>query len=247
LTVPDHLRRSIESEVAWHVAGLDILGIAWERGRDIWRRLESASPVFLAAIALESDVTAARLAASVADVDGEVAVLDPWAVLDFAPLGFHKLWTEPWMHRVPGPFGTRGDAPPGFTVARVIEPAEIAVFEEAVFRGMTGSFDESQRATVHPPSTGGLETLQLLLGSVDGQAACTGVAVPFTDGLLVSGIATLAPFRRRGYGAAITRAVCETQPHQDAYLRASDMGVPVYERLGFATLGLATVWARGPR
>jgi GNAT superfamily N-acetyltransferase len=242
----EHLRRAIEAEVAWHVAGLDILGVAWDRERDVWRRVSQSSPVFLAAISLDHDVTAARLAASVADVEGDVAVLDSFAKLDLTSLGYRKLWTEPWMHRAPAPFGVLGAAPPQLVVARAITPAEIALFEQTEFVGMTDAFDASQRGTVHPASTGLVDTLHPLLGTVSGEAVTVGFSVPFTDGVLVAGIATPAPFRRRGYGAAITRAVCETQRHDDAYLRASDMGLRMYERLGFVTLGMATVWARGP-
>ena len=244
-TTDEYVHRAIESEVAWHVAGLDILGVPWERAGALWRRTAPSTNVFLTAMSLDRRVTAEQLAASVASVHGDVGVLDSFDSLDLSVFGYRKLWTEPWMLRRAGPFGSFGAPPPGFTVTRAIGPDEIAAFKETVFRGMNDDWDEAWRGTVHPPTTGQFDTLRLLLGRANDEPVTAGLAVPFADGVLVSGIATPAPLRRRGYGAAITRAVCETQPGDDAYLRASAMGRPVYERLGFVALGSATLWIRG--
>ena len=235
---------SARAEVAWHQAGLDILGVPWTIDDSMWWRTVVTTPVFLAAITLDRSVSAVQLAGAVAGLGGDVAVLDSFDALDMAPHGYRRVYTEPWMMRRAGPFGSIGAAPAGFSVTRAIEPGDVALFERTVFMGMTGEYAEHSRGSVHPPTTGQFDTLRLLVGRAGGEAVAAGLSVPCPDGVLVSGIATPAPHRRRGYGAAITRAVCETQPADDAFLRASDMGRPTYERLGFATVGWATVWAR---
>lgn len=75
-----------------------------------------------------------------------------------------------------------------------------------------------------------------LLGRVGGEPVATGIAV--VDGMWcgVFAIATSALFRSRGYGAAMTLRLAHegaTRGARVAYLQASDMGEPIYRRLGF--------------
>lgn len=80
---------------------------------------------------------------------------------------------------------------------------------------------------------------RLYLGHLDGRPVAT-------SGLLVTGdiagvywVATAADFRRRGLGEAMTRhAVNEgvTLGCTSAALQASEMGAPIYERMGFRTV-----------
>jgi GNAT superfamily N-acetyltransferase len=54
-------------------------------------------------------------------------------------------------------------------------------------------------------------------------------------------------FRRRGLGAALTRACCERAARlgcTDVTLNATAMGEPLYRSLGFASLGLGRTWWR---
>jgi predicted GNAT family N-acyltransferase len=57
-------------------------------------------------------------------------------------------------------------------------------------------------------------------------------------------IATLEEARGRGYGGAITAHCMAVDPAKPAVLQASDLGQPVYRRLGFVEVSRYTLWMR---
>jgi GNAT superfamily N-acetyltransferase len=79
----------------------------------------------------------------------------------------------------------------------------------------------------------------LYVGYSDGQPVTSGLGIRTGRTIGVYNIATIEPARRRGFGAAMTRRIvadgaaggCDV-----AILQATDMGYPVYERLGFRTV-----------
>jgi predicted GNAT family acetyltransferase len=55
----------------------------------------------------------------------------------------------------------------------------------------------------------------------------------------VYNVSTIPPFRRRGYGAAMTARIAAdgvAVGGDVAILQASEMGYPVYERMGYRTV-----------
>jgi hypothetical protein len=58
----------------------------------------------------------------------------------------------------------------------------------------------------------------------------------------VDNIATLAGARGKGYGLAITAATIGADLTKPATLIASDLGRPIYERLGFVAISRASYW-----
>lgn len=78
-----------------------------------------------------------------------------------------------------------------------------------------------------------------LVGSVGDTAVTTGLAVVRGSSAGIFNVATPPEHRRRGYGAAITASCLGAAREAGAtwgYLQSSEMGVNVYERLGFRTL-----------
>ena len=78
----------------------------------------------------------------------------------------------------------------------------------------------------------------LLVGLVDGSPACTSAYVMSGDQIGVYWVATLEKYRRRGLGAAVTWAAIAAGRGSGgtwASLGASELGRPVYERMGFET------------
>jgi GNAT superfamily N-acetyltransferase len=82
----------------------------------------------------------------------------------------------------------------------------------------------------------------LWLGYVAGRAVTCAISY-VSDGIIgVYFVATLPQARGRGYGAAITARAAITAPHLPAVLQASDLGRPVYERLGFTLVDHFALW-----
>jgi ribosomal protein S18 acetylase RimI-like enzyme len=78
-----------------------------------------------------------------------------------------------------------------------------------------------------------------LVGSVDGQAAATASVFLTGDTAGIYFVSTRPRFRRRGFGAAVTRRAMAEAARlgaSRAVLGSSPMGQRVYERLGFRTV-----------
>jgi len=73
----------------------------------------------------------------------------------------------------------------------------------------------------------------------EGQTASTAALIVTDDIAGVYNVATPEPFRRRGLGEAATRAVIAEGARRgctSTTLQASDMGYPIYERIGYRTI-----------
>jgi len=69
-----------------------------------------------------------------------------------------------------------------------------------------------------------------------------------SDGFVgVYAVATTPSARGRGYGEALTWAAVASEPNLPATLQASEMGRPIYERMGFRTMASFTVWTKPQR
>ena len=85
------------------------------------------------------------------------------------------------------------------------------------------------------------------IGRVDGRTVTTATAF-MSDGYVgVYAVGTLPEARGRGYGEALTWAATLCRPDLPATLQASEMGAPIYERMGFRTVASFNVWLRDHR
>jgi GNAT superfamily N-acetyltransferase len=91
-----------------------------------------------------------------------------------------------------------------------------------------------------PPVLGG--DFHLWVGYVDGRPVTCAIAQVSDSVVGIHFVATLAEMRGRGYGAAITARAASTNPLLPAVLQASDLGRPVYERIGFAVHSRFDLW-----
>lgn len=93
-------------------------------------------------------------------------------------------------------------------------------------------------------------SLDLILGSLDDVPVATGFGYTFGRITGVWGVATCPEYRGRGIGSAITQAVVTAGQRwgtDAAYLWATDMGFPVYRRMGFRHVQNQAIWVHQPR
>ncbi len=129
-------------------------------------------------------------------------------------------------------------APPGLEIVEVERGAEVDAYRGVAERGFgfppgMGALALSDAVLTHPDTT-------LLLGRVDGEPVATSL-LQMSNG--VAGIYFVAceeGHRRKGYGEALTWAAVAAGARQGARvasLQASELGRPVYERMGFERTG----------
>ncbi len=165
-----------------------------------------------------------------------------WPTPDLGPWGFHLAGHPPLMVRLPG--GEPPSAPPELRIVEVHDAATLVDAERALIEGYPAPELQPFRpgALWDTRILGG--PLRIWVGYAGDLPVTTGMA--YTDervtGVYV--IATLEQARGRGYGAAITARCMSVDPAKPAVLQASDLGQPVYRRLGFVEVARYTVWFR---
>jgi len=157
------------------------------------------------------------------------------AELDLVPLS-----ADPWMpgmayHPLPAP-GTLAPAP-GHEIRRVTDGPGVRdhILTAAAGFEMPVEWVEaimSEAVAARPEAT-------VYVGYTDGEPVSTGLGIRTGRTIGIYNIATLEAARRRGYGAAMTMRIVDDGAADGcdvAILQASDMGRPIYERLGFRTV-----------
>jgi GNAT superfamily N-acetyltransferase len=135
-------------------------------------------------------------------------------------------------------------AAPDLEIRRVTDAPGIEVHRRVVTAGF-GSAPVVAEGTACPDLLGRAECV-VYVGYADGIPVASGLGWRSGRTIGVYSIATIGSARRRGYGAAMTARViadgvaagCDV-----AALQASEMGRPIYERLGFRTVVRYTAYA----
>lgn len=159
-------------------------------------------------------------------------------------LGYRRdTWTTPVMAL------TRIEPAPPPPDLRLV-PVDEATYPEWL-RAFAGSFEATERAgrTVGP-SMAADPDVQLISGYVDDRLVATSFAVRSGTVVGVYGVHTDAAYRRRGIGTAITRAAVDAGARWGciaAILQSSEMGVPVYEAMGFRRIADLVSFEQRPR
>lgn len=134
------------------------------------------------------------------------------------------------------------EIPPPDSVAEIAEIAEVTDPDErAEFSTVTASVFGLPQDVVEPVDRAALaaDDVRLFLGRVDGHPAASGVLIRSGDVAGVYSIGVVEEFRRRGIGEAMSWAVLRAGRDagcQVGVLQSSEMGYPLYERMGFETV-----------
>jgi hypothetical protein len=125
----------------------------------------------------------------------------------------------------------------GLTIAEVTTAGGLAEFSRTIAEAfpMPG-------AEFDPAGLGG--PIRFWTGSIDGRPIATAGAVVHAGIVQVEYVSCHADVRGRGIGEAITETAAGCEPSLPAVLLASDMGRPVYRRMGFTPVMRYTMWER---
>jgi GNAT superfamily N-acetyltransferase len=164
---------------------------------------------------------------------------DPYLPL-MDELGLVPLSEEPW---IPGmalhPVPATGSVPPGagHEIRRVGDSRGIRDHVETAAAGF--EMPVSWLEAIMTDEMLDRDDIAVYVGYTDGVPVTTGMGLRTGGTIGIYNIATVEAARRRGYGAAMTMRIVDDGAAAGcdvAILQASDMGYPIYERLGFRTV-----------
>lgn len=183
-----------------------------------------------------------RVAGIVPDT-APATLISPFDTPDLTAQGWHLIGHPPLMARLPG--AAKPPAMPAeLRIHEVVDQSMLEVFERTLVDGYPMPDMQPYRwGMFYDERVLGGPT-RLWLGFVDGDPVATAAAHVAGGVNNVEMIATLDGWRGRGYGAKLTWAATTADPSLPAILIASDLGRPVYERLGYAALTRWTMWLR---
>lgn len=176
--------------------------------------------------------------------EGEAAFFSPVPTPDFTDRGWLRMGHPPFMYRPPG--GGVPPVPDGLTVERIEEPPGVPEWEDALARGFPLSAPGQWKpATMYDERAFGL--MEFFVGRVGGEVVCTAAAHVAAGVCQVEWVSTLEEHRGKGYGEAVTWAATLAEPDLPAVLISSDLGRPVYERMGYVSVVRFSGWIKpGP-
>lgn len=201
------------------------------------------NPVLNRTLVTASAFDAAALAARARDFYGvrdlPWGIMDPWESADLRPHGFTERVRLPCMVRDPAP---ASPAAGRVRIERVEDAAGLALFKRILFEGFTMVPWPDDHDSIMTERWLGEPGLHLFVGSTDrGPAGCSVALV--AEGIVgVYMVAVLPAMRGRGVGEAVSWAATLADPSLPAVLQASDMGRPIYDRMGYRTIGTMQVW-----
>jgi hypothetical protein len=165
-----------------------------------------------------------------------------WPTVDARTFGFGAIGHPPLMLRPPA--AVVAPTLPGFEIRRVTGADDAAAYERTLIAGYpVPELEPDARGVVIGEAPGAGTRWHHFLGLLDGAPVATGSAFVDERHVHVEFISALSEHRGRGIGYAITAAATVADPDLPALLIASDLGRPVYERLGYLTLSRFTLWA----
>lgn len=173
---------------------------------------------------------------------GSFLVFSAWPTPDLVPLDFGRIGHPPLMVRLPAPLAV--EVIDGFEVRAVDDGATAEDWERALVDGFPEpALQPVQPGCLLPERALGVARWRHWVGYLEGRPVGTASAWVGDHHVDVDFVATVEAARGRGIGRALTATATLARPDLPAMLIASDLGRPVYERLGYRTILRFTLWA----
>jgi hypothetical protein len=164
-----------------------------------------------------------------------------WPTPDLSGHGFTLMGHPPLMWRPAGM--PLPEAPQELRIVPVADDQTAFDFEHVLAYGYPApQMQPVTQPTVLPPAARIAPGWHHFVGYVDDKPVTAGSGYEGDRLVRVDNIATLDEARGRGYGLAITAAATAVSATKPATLIASDLGRPIYERLGYVALLRVTYW-----
>jgi hypothetical protein len=167
---------------------------------------------------------------------GPFVIVSPFPTPDLRAHDCGMIGHPPFMIRAAGPGAV--PEPDGLEIRAVSDDAALAVFEAT----LAAAYPAGDGGTLFSPPMLEVDGISLWVAHLDGQPVATSLA---HHGGRVNGvemISCLPSARGHRIGEAITWLPTLAAPERPAALIASDLGRPVYERMGFVALVRFTLW-----
>jgi hypothetical protein len=226
------------------------MGRRSQRWDDAWAA-DAASPcVFLNSATLlhplaaaDAPALAARLSAFYdADAGGPWLLWSAWPTPDLTPHGFVLAGRPPLMVRPPVAAATA--LPPELRIEEARGATALGDYERVLIEGYpVPELQPIQAGSAYDARVLG-GPFRAWVGYLDGRAVTGAVSHTSAGVVGIYAVATLAEARGKSYGAAVTYAATQANPALPAMLQASDLGRPVYERIGFEYISDFTLWLK---
>ena len=172
---------------------------------------------------------------------GDFLVFSTWPTPDLAELGFELVGHPPLMLRPPAVVTPQPVE--GLEVRRVDDPASAQDWERALVNGFPLSDLQPFRAGCFLPTDGrAVDRWHHWVGYLEGEPVGTSSAYLDERHVQVEYISTVESARGRGVGRAMTATATALDHSLPTMLMASDLGRPVYERLGYRAILRFTLW-----
>lgn len=174
---------------------------------------------------------------------GRVFLFSVWDTPDLTAHGWTGRRHPPLMHRPAG--GQASAVPAGLTVRATTDAATLHAAEQVTL----DSFGIADPHMHRPQALFGAALLDeprmpMWVGREGDRVVSTAATFVAHGVNNVINVATLPEARGRGYGTAVTWPATLADPSMPTVLVASDLGAPVYERMGYTTVRPITAWNR---
>jgi hypothetical protein len=161
---------------------------------------------------------------------------------DLRPYGVKLLGHPPLMLRPVG--GNRPPPPPDLEIVEVADVDSLRDFEHTAIEAYPmPEFAATGASSFMPASLLDDDRFRCFLGRVDGQPVATSMAHLGPSMSHVEYVTVVPAMRNRGYGQAMTWPATLADPGVPSMLIASDLGRPIYERMGYLTVARFTLGA----
>jgi hypothetical protein len=244
------MARAAASYAAFWEYPVRAMGGSWARWDDVWAAdPQCLNPVPNGATLLRPlDVSrveelVARLSWFYAQRPGAPWVLwNAWPSPDLTPWGFELLEHDTLMVRQPG--DALPTAPAELRIVEVIDAATPADFDRAFIEGFPLPELQSARSgsLYDERVLGG--PLRLWVGYLGNRPVTTAGAMADHAINGIYAVSTVAEARGRGFATAVTARAVTAYPSLPAVLEATDLGRPIYRRLGFAEVAPYSLWLK---